>query len=279
MPAVDVATGKILLSAKDQLFSSPDGHGGMLAALAGSGCLEEIASRGLQQIFYCQVDNPLCQICDAATIGYHILADSELTAQAVPKTDPLQKVGNIVSIDGKVQIIEYSDLPEDVAKRTSADGSLLFWAGNIAVHVFNVSFLERMADHADALPFHLAYKKVPFIDAQGNRVQPDQPNAIKFEKFIFDLLPMAEHSIVVEVDPQKAFSPVKNAASESFSTPLTAQRAMVAQATTILNEAGVLVEPDVPVELDPLLALDRKRLEQIAANLGSIQKPTYIQAD
>ena len=34
MPAVDRATGKVLLASKDRVALSPDGHGGTLAALA-----------------------------------------------------------------------------------------------------------------------------------------------------------------------------------------------------------------------------------------------------
>ena len=52
MPAVDAASGKVLLASGDiELFLSPDGHGGMLAALAKSGCLADIRRRGLRQLF------------------------------------------------------------------------------------------------------------------------------------------------------------------------------------------------------------------------------------
>ena len=277
MSAVDARTGQILMSRQDRLFASPDGHGGMLAALHHSGGLEDMRRRQLQQIFYCQIDNPLSQICDAATIGYHLLAESEMSSQAVPKTDPLQKVGNIVSIDGQLQIIEYSDLPDEVARRRNPDGSLTLWAGNIAVHVFEVAFLERMSGQTDALPFHLAHKKVAFIDSSGNLVHPDQPNAIKFERFIFDLLPMAQRSIVVEVDPADAFAPVKNAANEKSNTAFTAQQAMIAQARRLLAEVGVQVPPDVAVELDPSLMLDQEKLKTAIRDGSRLSQATFLQ--
>ncbi len=43
MPALDLATGKLLLEAPGRLFLSPDGHGGTLTALAKSGLLEQLA--------------------------------------------------------------------------------------------------------------------------------------------------------------------------------------------------------------------------------------------
>ena len=194
MPAVDAKTGKLLLAAKDELFLSPNGHGGTVAALADSGAIEHMRRRGVKHLFYLQVDNPLTPIADAEFIGYHLLADSELTSMAVTKQTPQDKLGNFVAVDGRVQVIEYSDFPDDVAERRNADGSLKFWAGSIAVHVFAVDFLERALRLRDALPFHVAHKKVPHVDESGQLVEPSEPNALKFERFIFDLLPHAEQA-------------------------------------------------------------------------------------
>src|SRR5690606_38662899 len=121
----------------------------------------------IKHLFYLQVDNPLVPICDPEFIGYHLLAESELTSMAVPKQMPRDKVGNFVSIDGRVHVIEYSDFPDDVAERRAPDGALQFWAGSIAVHVFAVSFLERALALSDSLPFHIARKKVPHINEAG----------------------------------------------------------------------------------------------------------------
>ena len=67
MPAVDAATGGLLLEAPGRLATSPDGHGGMLAAFTRSGCLDDAKRRGIRQLFYFQVDNPLVEICGRST--------------------------------------------------------------------------------------------------------------------------------------------------------------------------------------------------------------------
>ena len=131
-----------------------------------------------------------------------------MTSQVVRKNEPLQKVGNVVEVDGKVQIIEYSDLPEAAAQLTNADGNLKLWAGSIAVHVFDLAFLDQSSGQAETLPFHRARKKVPFVDDAGVAVAPEQPNATKFERFIFDLLPFAKNAIVCEVDANDGFCAV-----------------------------------------------------------------------
>ena len=194
MPAVDASTGRILLAKRGEVALSPDGHGGMLAALVRSGGFADIERRGLKHLFYFQVDNPLVEMCDPLFLGHHILAKSEASTLAIAKTDPLERVGNIVQLDGRTQIIEYSDLPAEVAQARNADGSLRFWAGNTAVHAFEVEFLHRVSQDQLQLPFHIALKKVPYVDEQGCSVDPAEPNAFKFERFIFDLLPAAERA-------------------------------------------------------------------------------------
>jgi UDP-N-acetylglucosamine/UDP-N-acetylgalactosamine diphosphorylase len=276
MWALDDRGDRILLEAKGRLFVGPDGHGGMLRALDRSGALNDMLARNLQHIFYGQIDNPLLQVCDPLLIGSHIATTSEMTTQVVRKRQPLEKVGNVVSIDGRVQVIEYSDLPEDVARKTNPDGTLALWAGNLAVHVFAVDFLRRMSRQTDALPFHLARKKVPYVDDHGRLVTPEKPNALRFERFIFDLLPAASNALVVEADPAEAFAPVKNADNEASDTPTTARAAMVAQARRRLTEAGVRVKDGVTVEINPLWALDAAEIRSKLPEGTVIDRPTYF---
>jgi UDP-N-acetylglucosamine/UDP-N-acetylgalactosamine diphosphorylase len=276
MPAVDAATGQLLLAEKDSLFLSPDGHGGTVAALADSGAIRHMHDRGIRHLFYLQVDNPLVPICDPEMIGYHLLARSELTSMAVAKQGPHDKVGNFVSIDERVQVIEYSDFPADVAERRDSDGSLVFWAGSIAVHVFAVSFIERALAMQDALPFHVARKKVPHLDAAGRRIEPAEPNALKFERFIFDLLPLAENAIVVEYAEEDVFAPLKNAPGPDRDTAQYVQRFMIEQQRRWLASAGVRVAGGVPVEISPLWGLDAAGVAARRDLPNSIEKPTYL---
>jgi UDP-N-acetylglucosamine/UDP-N-acetylgalactosamine diphosphorylase len=279
MPAVDAATGKLLLAEKGRLFLSPDGHGGMLAALARSGALADLGARGLEQMYYFQVDNPLATVCDPELIGGHRLSQAEVSTQVVAKRTPRDNVGNVVSIDGKVRILEYSDLnplPDEIVLRKQPDGSPLFWAGNIAVHVFDVAFLERMAASHTSLPFHIAHKKVPTIDEQGQPIEPDKPNAKKFERFIFDLLPSAERSIVVEVDEQRTFAPLKNAAGAERDSPETVKLQMIALHAEWLRAAGAVVDEGVAVEISPLVALDAEDLQGKIAQGTQYSDSTYL---
>jgi UDP-N-acetylglucosamine/UDP-N-acetylgalactosamine diphosphorylase len=278
MWAVDDRFEKILLASKGELALAPDGHGGMLQAFAKSGCLADCERRGIEHLFYGQIDNPLLQVCDPLLIGSHQLAGSELTTQVVRKRDPLERVGVLAEIDSKVQVIEYSDLPEANARETLPDGSLKFWAGNLAVHVFALSLLRRTASTAAGLPFHIAHKKTPFINDDGKPIEPEKPNSFRFERFIFDLLNEAQSALVVEADPSEAFAPVKNSDAEPTDNPRLAKRAICALHRRWLRAAGAKIGDDVAVEINPLFAASP---EELAAKLPantSITEPTYFGA-
>jgi UDP-N-acetylglucosamine/UDP-N-acetylgalactosamine diphosphorylase len=276
MPAVDANTGCLLLAAKDSLFLSPDGHGGTVAALAASGAIEDMRHRGIRHLFYLQVDNPLAPIADPEFIGNHLLANSELTSMAIAKQTPQDRLGVFAMIDDRLQVIEYSDLPDDVAAKRDPDGSLEFWAGSIAVHMFSVAFLKRVLTLKDALPFHIAHKKVPFIGEDGKLVEPHETNALKFERFIFDLLPHAKNPFVVEYAESEVFAPLKNAPGAARDTPEYVQQFMIAQHRKWMRAAGAELADRVPVEISPLWALDSEDVAARTDRPCSIEKPTYL---
>ncbi|MFM7515817.1 MAG: UTP--glucose-1-phosphate uridylyltransferase, partial [Pirellula sp.] len=273
MPAIDATTGKILMESTSSIALSPDGHGGIVRALSKTGWLDQAQGQGIEHLFYAQVDNPLVRACDPLLIGLHRLGQSQATTQVVEKRFATEKVGNVVNLDGKTQIIEYSDLPEDVAKQTNPDGSLKLWAGNIAVHVFDIEFLKRSCQSRDALPFHRANKAVPYVDDQGKECIPSGPNAIKLERFVFDLLPAADRALVVEARASEAFAPVKNAIGSPTDSPGTCKAALVDLHRRWLTDAGVKLDEGCLVEIHPNWAWDEHEVQ------SRLDKPTQIHAD
>ncbi|HUT10648.1 MAG TPA: UDPGP type 1 family protein [Thermoguttaceae bacterium] len=264
MPALDRHTGRVLVDENYRLIACPNGHGGVVKALGDGGHLADMQRRGIRYVFYYQVDNPLVKVADPAFLGHHVASDAEMSLKVVRKLRPDEKLGVVVEVDGRVQLIEYSDLPEELARRRSADGSLEIWAGNIAVHVFNLSFLQRLAANGSMLPFHRAIKKVPYLDERGRLVRPAENNAVKFEMFVFDALPLARKALVVETDRREEFEPLKNATGEN--SPQTVRQVMSSVFAGWLRRAGIEVSTRedgsaaFPLEISPLLALDAEEL-------------------
>ncbi len=253
--------GKILLARKDKISCSPDGHGGSLKALYKSGVLEDMNRRGIEFISYWQVDNPLVNILDPLFIGLHALDKAEMSSKALIKAEPKEKIGNFCLVDGKVTVIEYGDLPDELARKRRADGSLVFELGSIAIHIINTNFVERLNRQGFSLPLHKAVKKIPHIDNDGKLVQPDEPNGIKLEMFVFDALPLASNSIILQTRRSEEFAPVKN--RTGIDSAETAREMMVARAAAWLESAGVTVprkadgSVDCLIEIAPGFALEK----------------------
>jgi UDP-N-acetylglucosamine/UDP-N-acetylgalactosamine diphosphorylase len=265
MPAFAM-DGKMLLSDKDSLALSPDGHGGSLRALDRSGALADMRKRGIEHLSYFQVDNPLVHTLAPLFLGLHDITGSEMSSKTISKAHALEKVGNFVMADGVLQVIEYSDLPESLAKQANPDQSLRFNAGSIAIHALRVSFIERLnAGGKLLLPWHRAEKKVPYVDDRGNDIKPDRPNAVKLEQFVFDAIPLARNPIVYETDRAEEFSPVKN--GEGADSPATSRRDQIRRAARWLHAAGIEVprnpegEPDALIEISPLYATSESQLK------------------
>jgi UDP-N-acetylglucosamine pyrophosphorylase len=274
MPAVDPASGRVLLASKHEVAFSPDGHGGMPAAMLRAGLLHEMRRRGIEHLYYHQVDNPATLLCDPVFLGLHAQRNSDLSTKIVAKTAPEEPMGVVVSFDGKTRIIEYSDLPAPLLRKTDAAGAPCFWAGNTAIHAFRREFLERLAGEPDLLPFHVAFKAVDCLDESGRIVKPTSSNAWKFERFIFDALPHAERTLVVETDRAAEFLPVKKA--EGADSPQSSREGLIRLYQSWLRVAGTDVAADVPVEISPLAALQGSDLRPGTPLPAKIDRPTVI---
>jgi len=272
MPSFEMGTGRILLASKDEIASNPDGHGGSLKALFTSGAIDDMRERGIQHISYFQVDNPLVRVVDPVFLGLHAGAEDssgEMSSKMIPKTGPEEKMGVFCTAGGgRVEVIEYSDLPRELAEQRLPDGSLRFLAGSIAVHAMSVEFVARLnTDTNFSLPYHRAEKKIGHIDPDSGRlVQPTTNNGIKLERFVFDALPMCRASIVYETSRAEEFAPIKNATG--VDSVESSKAIQTARAAAWMEAAGVKVprdargEPDCVVELSPLTALEPADLKQ-----------------
>jgi UDP-N-acetylglucosamine/UDP-N-acetylgalactosamine diphosphorylase len=279
LPAVD-EHGRLVFKSPGALFLSPNGHGGTLLALRTSGLLEQLAAGGVEDLFYFQVDNPLVEICDPAFVGFHAAEGSEFSSKVVAKAGPEEKVGVLANQDGRMVLIEYSDLPADLREARGPDGALLFSAGNIAIHLLSLEFVERLTEGRLRLPFHVARKALLVSDAHGRSAEVA---GVKFETFVFDALGQASHAAAMEVRREDEFAPIKNASGAD--SPATAAALQSAHAARMLAAAGVTVPTDstgapaVPIEISPLFASTPAELRSRLPARVSFDAPLYLGDD
>ena len=262
MPNIS-SDGKVLLADKANLSCSPDGHGGSLKALYKSGAIEDMKKRGIEFISYFQVDNPLINIFDPLFIGLHALDKAEMSSRAVIKTGPFEKVGNFCLVDGRLTIIEYIDLHKVLESRPYLDGATTFKLGSIAIHIISRAFVEKLNADGFSLPLHRAIKDIPHIDENGKPVEAD---GVKLESFVFDAVPLASKSIILETLRPEEFAPTKNATG--VDSVETTRKMMVARAASWLESAGLTVPKkpdgsiDCVIEIAPGFALCKEDIEE-----------------
>lgn len=282
MPAIDL-DGKILLSGKSSIAMSPDGHGGSLRALVRSGATKVMEDLDIDVLSYFQVDNPLIKVIDPAFIGFHVQSQSGMSSKMIPKAYPEEKVGVFCQQNGKTVVIEYSDMPEDLMRATDDTGALKYISGSIAIHMLSRDFIDQMGGGESAsasLPFHRANKKITTVDEEGKPVNPDSPNGVKFEMFVFDALPFSDKTVVIETKRSTDFSPVKNA--DGVDSPQSSKEDQMKEFVSWLNAVGEEVDTDekgVPVQLievSPLFGYDEISFKRSWEALS--EKPDTSQA-
>lgn len=209
VPAVDF-DGNVLVEAKDSLAMSPNGNGGWFSSLLKAGLGEDLKEKRVEWLNVFAVDNVLQQIADPVFVGATMESGCVSGAKVVRKCDPYERVGALCLEDGKPSIIEYYELTPEMAEATNEAGSLLYGFGVILNYLFRVDKLFEIAEKQ--MPLHIVEKKVPFLNENGELIKPETPNAYKFETLILDMVYMMDDCLSFEVEREKEFAPVKNAA-------------------------------------------------------------------
>ena len=208
LPMVDTE-GKILIGENGLIKEAADGHGGIYEALVKNGMTQKMRELGVEWVFIGGVDNCLVKMVDPVLMG--IAIDKKVTAagKSVVKANPKEKVGVFCKKNGRPSVIEYTEIPDDMAEQVDENGELVFGESHILCNLFNIDAIERMGNKP--LPYHTAFKKATYIDKDGNKVVPDGPNAYKFEAFLFDAFGELDDMAILRVKREEEFAPVKNA--------------------------------------------------------------------
>lgn len=263
LPALD-RNGTPLRESADKVVLSPNGNGGVWQAMAHSGSLALMQRAGVQYVFQYGVDNVLVTVADPVLVGFLAESGSDVVSKVVRKTDPNEAVGVFCMRDGHPGVAEYTEISEDARTlRDPTSGQLVFSASHVCINAFTVAFL---AQHAlEPLPFHVAHKKVSFVDETGTLVHPTEPNAFKAEMFIFDMFRYAEHMALLCAPRESEFSPLKNACGTKADNPDTCRADLFALHRHWLENAGASVDSSHSsvCEVSPLVSYGGEGLDAV----------------
>lgn len=219
-PMIDTK-GKILLDEEGLVKEAADGHGGVYIAMLKNNIIEDMKQKGIKWVIVGGVDNVLVKMFDPIFIGMYIEQGYQSASKSVVKKYPEEKVGVFCKKNGRPSIIEYTELSEKMAQDRDENGELKYGESNIIVHIFELETMEKISKNI--LPYHPAFKKANYMDENGNIVIATEPNAYKFEAFIFDAFEQLENMSILRVNREEEFAPVKNSDEKGVDCPRTAR--------------------------------------------------------
>uniref|UniRef100_A0A1W7R9C3 UDP-N-acetylglucosamine diphosphorylase n=1 Tax=Hadrurus spadix TaxID=141984 RepID=A0A1W7R9C3_9SCOR len=268
--------GRIILEKPWKISKAPDGNGGLFQSLKQRGILDDMTRRGIYHIHVYCVDNILVKMADPVFIGYCVRKNANCAVKVVEKVVPTEAVGVVCRVNGKYQVVEYSEVSLETAQKRNSDGKLTFNAGNICNHYFSLDFLKTVANEKN-LKHHIAKKKITYVDENGFIVKPTKPNGIKLEKFVFDVFEFSDRFVAWEVLREEEFSPLKNGEDAKADSPTTARQALLQLHKRYVMRAGGKFEErlelmsnengspkdNIICEISPLVSYDGEGLEDL----------------
>lgn len=206
-PATDY-DGKVYMEAANRIATSPNGNGGWYSSIIRAGLHKVIEKENIEWLNVFAVDNVLQKIADPCYVGATIMNNCVSASKVIRKVDKEEKVGVLCLEDGHPSIVEYYELTDEMKDSVNEKGELAYNYGVILNYLFKTEELDKIV--AMKLPPHVVEKKIPYIDDEGNMINPEEPNGLKYETLILDMIKMLDSCLGYEVVREKEFAPIKN---------------------------------------------------------------------
>ena len=252
--------GKILLETPTKIFKAPDGNGGCLLALKKHGIIDECIKRGIEFINVMAIDNPLYKLMDPLFIGTTVSkgknGKDQMGAKYIKKTDPEQKVGYFLIYQDKPMMLDYMEMPEKLKYAKLDNGDLVYNAANILDYLISVDFLKKAMYEEENIKkllnsFHHIKKKMNcFVFNNEKKVFEEKKNYEfnKYEMFLNSIFEFSNKDglLLLEIDENDEFAPVKNDETKDKCTAATARLQMSNLCKKWYKENGGKILNDSP---------------------------------
>ena len=210
--------GKLLVDENLNIKYAADGNGCIYKSMKKAGILDDMKNKNIKWVFIGSVDNALLNMVDPILLGLTVFEKNEIGSKSIVKRSPEEPVGVFCKKNSRPAVIEYTELPLEMARETDEEGELLFGESHIMCNLYSIDALEKISKNT--LPYHCAHKKAAYLDENGKMVKSKKPNVYKYEAFIFDGFSFFENISILRGKREEDFAPVKNA--EGQDSPETA---------------------------------------------------------
>lgn len=209
--------GKLLLNDKGLIKKASDGNGSIYYSIKKKGILEDMKQNEIEWVYISSIDNILLKLVEPTLLGLTITQGNKIASKTIAKLYPEERVGVFYKKNGRPSVIEYTELSEKMSNLRDENKELIYGEAHIMCNLFHINAIETIAEKK--LPYHIALKKIPYYE-NDKEVIPEEPNAYKFESFIFDGFSKFENITLLRGNRQEDFAPVKN--KEGQDSPQTA---------------------------------------------------------
>lgn len=208
LPLLD-KQGNLIINKNFEIKKGSNGNGGIFKGLKECGIIDDMKAKNIKWVCISPVDNIMLNIVDTLTLGLAIKNNVQSLSKSVKKMYPEERVGVFCRRDGKPSIIEYIDMTEEMIYRKNKYDDLAFGDANIMYHLFDINTVEELSRYD--LIYHCAEKKSAYINEDLEEIVPEETNAYKFESFIFDFFEKLDNMLVLRINREDEFAPLKNA--------------------------------------------------------------------
>ena len=207
MPIIDI-NGKLVLSEIYRVNLASNGNGNVFRALKKSNLIRDMENKKLQWLFIGGIDNVLLDPLDPVFIGYTINSKYEVGSKCLFKELPQDLAWVFAKKNNKPSIVDCENFVEQLSEITDNKGKFLYRETNMLAHLFSLNAIKKMSNIS--LPYHRAFRKNAFVNEEGMKQVPDNPNVYKFEQFVFDAFSYFDNIALLRVNPEEEFAPIKD---------------------------------------------------------------------
>ncbi len=238
----------LFLETKSSIAKGPDGNGSIYQTFVESGLCQKWKDQGVSYVNIVLIDNPLADPFDFELAALHAAKNAEVTIKACPKANPNENVGVLAMSHDRIIVKEYSELSENDKKALEEQGGVPFGLANLSLYCMNLEFFDRVATKLHIkLPLHKAFKSASYLSKEGKLVVSKEPNAWKFEKYIFDALFYSNRTEILVYPRNQCFAPLKS--FEGSNSPETVKEALLQSYRDVFSEITGIPANSVPFEI------------------------------
>lgn len=208
LPLIDV-DGKLILQEPYLIKEASNGNGNVFKSMQKNKIIEKLEKDGIKWISFGGIDNILLKNVDPLFLGLTIGNTMEIGSKSIFKKSPLEKTAVYCKKNNKPAILDYDNITLELSEsKITNTNTYLFREANMLSHIMSIDAIKKVSNIE--LKYHRAFKKNAFVNFEGVKQVPDKPNTFKFENFIFDAFSYFDDMLLLRVNEDEEFAPIKD---------------------------------------------------------------------